>query len=175
MNKRLLGAALALYTMIALSAYALCARSEEAVETVTMWVLCDPSSEVYAREKPSVRAEIAKHLYCGDAVQVDGKEQKDSAGRVWAYCPGLSCERGYGWISKAYLVDSDVTIYYLPKESYVKASGRVRARSAPNGDLWEWLDPGDEVMVYAAGGEWACTNQGYVRREYLPEVMEIDP
>lgn len=132
-------------------------------EGVTRWVLCTPDGEVNIRSRATTDSEVTGRVFAGDAVQVSGGKNR------WAWCEGLGTEMGEGYIHQGYLVDSEVTLYPEPVTMTVAGRGRVAARRSVDGERRKWLRPGDQVTVYATGGGWACTSDGYIQSKFLEE------
>ena len=135
-------------------------------ETETYWVMCNPDSFVFIREYPKKSSVEGGYLEYGDSVEVDGRKRNG----YW-HIEGLTTELGEGWVKGMYLVDEEPE---SPGEkTYVVVSkGRLAVRNGVNGKRTRWLKPGEEVVVYGMTSEWAVTNVGYVKVEYLEEVGE---
>lgn len=161
-------ASLALLFVLLLPCCAIAAK-----DPVTMTVLCLPDSFVTVRSSAGLRGGSIGRLYLGDSVQVDSVK-RDSSGRNWWHCTGLACESEAGYVCMDYLTDGDCTLYgQHGTPAAVTANGRVAARKSVGGERKSWLKPGASVTVYAVCGDWAVTNRGYVRREYL-SIQEVD-
>lgn len=151
--KRLLCLLLAVFFLFSVS------LSEEYYETV--WILCQPDSFVNIRFKPSGRSDVIGYADCGDAFETDGRIKN---GFLHVYA---TIENGEGWISCGYVVYSKPE--YIGKKMVVDAKGRVKARKTVNGKRRCWVKPGDVVKVYWAA-EWAATNKGFIKYEYLEAI-----
>lgn len=139
-------------------------------EEATWSVLCQPDSYVSIRGRASTSGSVEGRLYLGDAVTVD-KLATDDQGRSWAHCIGLSVEAGSGWVCAGYLAQGEATVYEQGAAGVIKANGRVAARKSIDGERREWLRDGDTATVWGVCGNWAVTDKGYVKAEYL-EVAE---
>lgn len=137
---------------------------EEACET--WYVLCTPTGEVNIRSNPSTDADTEGWITCGESVQVTGKRNR------WACCINLQRESTTGWVHAGYLVDGEITLYTEPVTMVVSSNGRVAARRSVEGERRKWLRPLDQVVVYATGGGWACTDAGYIQSKYIKGVQD---
>lgn len=125
------------------------------------WVMCNPESYVVIREKPKKSGTECGYLLYGDDVKIDGKQRNG----YW-HVVDCSTEFGEGWVKGLYLVAEPPEA--PDEEIYVVVSrGRLAARNGVNGERRRWLKPGTEVIVYGKTSEWAVTNLGYVKIEYL--------
>lgn len=137
-----------------------------AVAEETYYVLCKPDSFVYVREFPKKNSEEIGFLYYGDSVEVDGKKRNG----YW-HVVGVNTESGDGWVRKLYL-DDDEPIQMTPQKYLVVSKGRLATRNGVKGKRQGWLKPGSEIKVYGMNDEWAVTNKGYVKAEYLEVLVE---
>lgn len=124
----------------------------------TVWVLCNPESYVNIRSRASKHAEVSGYACCGDAFETDGKTRN---GFLHVIAP---VEAGEGWISEGYIVRSEPE--QVCEAWTVSSEGRVAARAKVNGRRIRWMHDGDVVWVYGIA-EWAVTNRGFIRSEYL--------
>lgn len=132
----------------------------------TYYVICDPDSFVYIREFPKKNSREAGFLYYGDSVEVDGKKRNG----YW-HVVSVNTEMGDGWVKGLFLDDDEPMI--MSTTSYLVVSrGRLAARNGVNGKRIAWLKPGTKIKVYGMSEEWAVTNRGYVKAEYLEVVGE---
>lgn len=129
-------------------------------EQQTVWVLCRPGSSVNIRSRASSRSEIVGYASCADGFVTDGRRKN---GFVHVYA---SIETGEGWISSRYIVDTEPA--YVGETRSIDSTGRVQARQYIGGKRLRWLRPGQEVMVYWIS-DWAITDVGYVRWEFIGE------
>lgn len=155
---------LILITMMVLDAVPI-AQGEDDTETGTPhYVLCIPGSEVNIRSGPSTDTDGQGWVVCGDEVEVVSTRNR------WARCINLERESTVGWVHLGYLVKGIVTVHEEPITMVIESNGRVAARRSVDGKRRKWLKNGDQVRVYAFGGNWACTDQGYIRTGYLGGV-----
>ena len=135
-------------------------------ELVKVWVMCKPGSQVNVRRTPDKRAMEVGYLDSGDWFLTDG-----SSADGWIRCYGIG-EYGEGWVYCGYVVTEEPEAVF---EQYVCcAPKRVAIRRWMNGpkvDGSAWLTNGSDVDVFYMADEWACTNRGYILREWL----EVDP
>lgn len=126
--------------------------------TEDVWVLCQPNSFVWIRERPSGRSPEAGYAECGDVFETDGRKKN---GFLHVYA---SVETGEGWISLGYIVwEKPVRVF---ETRHIDSKGRVNARRTIGGKRRCWLKDGDEIKVYWMA-EWAVTNKGFVKAEYI--------
>ena len=124
------------------------------------FILCKPKSTVNARYSPSTRSEVVGWFDCGDYVETDGITKNG-----FVHIVDCSLEVSEAWISARYLVEDQPTIFEI--RVIVIGGGRVAARRWVNGQRARWVKPGQEVTVYAWSDEWAITNRGYIKTEFL--------
>lgn len=137
----------------------LVARGEENRLTEA-WVLCQPDSYVNIRERASSRSAYAGMLMSGDRIWVDGRT-KDG----YAHCENMSNELGEGWVHAGYIVFEEPE--EVNKECRISSNGRVSCRRTIGGDRRCWVVDGSEVFVYQVAGEWAVTDKGFVKTEFI--------
>ena len=126
--------------------------------TEDVWVLCQPDSFVYIRQKPSGRSGDIGYAECGDVFETDGRKKN---GFLHVYA---SVETGEGWISLGYIVwEKPVRVFAT---RHIDSRGRVNARRTIGGKRRCWLRDGDQIRVYWMA-EWAVTNKGFVKAEYI--------
>lgn len=137
------------------------ARADGIQEEV--WVLCEPGGVVNLREKP--KGEIFGGVQAGAVMWTDGKQKQG-----FLHVLELPAEESTGWISARYIV------YDRPQEIMqqrtIRAEGRVACRTWIGGKVRKWAYDGDVVTVYSMSSEWACTDWGYIRTEYVGEEAE---
>ena len=129
--------------------------------TTTMWILCQPGDYVHARSGPSTRRESLGRLVTGDHVEVDG-QTKDG----FAHVARLCLEEDVGWIYAGYLIEEE------PKDAKgmvytISANGRVACRKYIDGPRRCWVVDGSQVKVYGYTSQWAVTNKGFIRTEFV--------
>jgi len=123
------------------------------------WVVCQPEDYINIRKSPSRRSEITGWSVSGMGFETDWVERNG-----FMHIVGVT-EYGDGWISSAYLVyDEPVGIN---DEAKVIGNARVACRRSIDGKRRCWLKPGSTVTVYWWSTEWAVTDKGFIRSEYL--------
>ena len=127
-----------------------------------VFILCQPDSWVNAREKPQKSGDSIGRLECGQKILTDGRERNG-----YLHCIRLSFEISEGWVSKGYIVSDEPQA--RNQLATVRAGGRVACRRGVNGSRKGWVRPGAVVKITASSSEWAVTNKGFIRREYLDE------
>ena len=127
----------------------------------TRFILCNPKLEnhVAIRRSPRKGAEETGRLDCGDPIITDGKVKNG-----YLHILGMT-EDGEGWVHTGYVVNDKPVIDRCM--ATVAARGRVMARRFIGGKRTEWLAVCSDVRVLAMSAEWAVTNRGYVRTEFL--------
>lgn len=140
----------------------LVARGEENRLTEA-WVLCQPDSYVNIRERASSRSAYAGMLMSGDQIWVDGRT-KDG----YAHCENMSNELGEGWVHAGYIVFEEPE--EVNQECRISSNGRVSCRRTIDGDRRCWVVDGSEVFVYQVAGEWAVTDKGFVKTEFISGI-----
>jgi len=125
------------------------------------FILCNPTEGNYVciRRSPMKHAKESGRLECGDRIRTDGKVRNG-----YLHILGMT-EDGEGWVHSGYVVNDEPVIRKCMAS--VAASGRVMARRNIRGKRTAWLAVCSEVRVYARSEEWAVTNRGFVRTEYL--------
>lgn len=96
----------------------------------------------------------------------------DEIGRKW-YSVSGKCgvdDWGGGWILARYVTFDKPD--FIERTCYISANGRVAARRTAdkNSDVLEWLHDGDEIKVNLVTGEWAWTDRGYVKRDFISGI-----
>lgn len=145
---------------VLLLAFVVCAALAEESGSLTedVWVMCQPDSFVWIRERPSGKSPEAGYAECGDTFETDGSK-KNGFLRIYA-----SVEAGEGWISLGYIVwEKPIKVF---ETRHIDSKGRVNARRTVNGKRRCWLCDGEEIKVYWMA-EWAVTNKGFVKAEYI--------
>ena len=133
------------------------AEAEE-IEGRQCWVLCMPDSVVNIRRKPG--GEIFGGATCGSDMLTDEKIRN---GYLHVY--DLAAEESEGWISTRYIVYDEPVAFH--QKMTVRADGRVACRKWIGGKVSGWVNDGDNVFVYSISYEWAVTDRGYIRSEFL--------
>ena len=132
-------------------------------ELTAAWVLCQPDSYVNIRERASSRSAYAGMLMSGDQIWVDGRT-KDG----YAHCENMSNELGEGWVHAGYIVFDEPE--EVNRECLISSNGRVSCRRTIDGDRRCWVVNGSEVFVYQVAGEWAVTDKGFIKTEFISGI-----
>lgn len=132
-----------------------------------VWVLCMPDSEVNVRERPKKTGEIFGGAMCGACMWTDNVKRNG-----YLHVLDLAAESDTGWISARYVVyDEPVEVNAVME---IRSDGRVACRRWINGKINSWIMNGDRLTVYWMSPSWAVTSRGYIRSEFLTEVVESD-
>ena len=132
-----------------------------------VWVLCMPDSEVNVRERPKKTGEIFGGAMCGACMWTDNVKKNG-----YIHVLDLAAESDTGWISARYVVyDEPVEVNAVME---IRSDGRVACRRWINGKINSWIMNGDRLTVYWMSPSWAVTSRGYIRSEFLTEVVESD-
>ena len=132
-----------------------------------VWVLCMPDSEVNVRERPKKTGEIFGGAMCGACMWTDNVKKNG-----YFHVLDLAAESDTGWISARYVVyDEPVEVNAVME---IRSDGRVACRRWINGKINSWIMNGDRLTVYWMSPSWAVTSRGYIRSEFLTEVVESD-
>ena len=140
---------------------------EEEPDYQTLYVMCKPKSFVNVRAFPKKNATEVGRVECGDEVLTLG-EKRGKYIRI--YDPAF--ESGDCWIHRGYLTEEKPEIYPEGNTFTIQAKGRVAVRRYIKGARRVWIRPGKAVTVYAITKEWALTNRGYIKTEFLEEAAE---
>ena len=165
-NKKIGTWILALILAIGFLAGTIINRVMAEAQTVTAWVLCQPGDYVNARVRPSRRSESTGRFECGDTVELDGETEEG-----FAHVVGPNLESGAYWMHTGYLSFDEPEWYGDEMEIIGKA--RVAARKNMAGEVRVWLQPGTVVQVFWITEEWAVTNRGFIRTEWL-DVASVE-
>ena len=157
MNRKLLAVMTALLMALTIVLPAL------AVETETVWVICQPDSVVNIRSRASSRSEAVGYAMPCDSFETDCEKK---SGFLHIYAPIETME---GWVSLGYVVWEEPVRVFETRE--IEASGRVAARRTVDGKRRCWLKPGDTVTVYYMA-EWCVTSAGFVRADFIGGLIE---
>ena len=130
-------------------------------ETFTCWVICQPNDYVNARAKPMRRSTIAGRFDPIDEITTDGVIKNG-----YLHIVGMGLETGDAWIHAGYIS------YEKPEKlggqpAIVVSRGKLAARKYINGKVRKWLKRGSQVTVYYVTDEWAVTNRGFVKTQYI--------
>lgn len=132
----------------------------------TCWALCKPKGRVNLRIDPKKESKSVGWLECGDSFLTDGETRNG-----WLHV--LDAGECDCWIYTGYVaVEEPVRV----EEPYVCVAKKwVACRRWVNGPQIKgkrgWLHNGSNVNVFYIAGEWAVTDRGYIRSEWL----EADP
>ena len=121
------------------------------------WIICEDYVQI--RQWASRNATSIGQLDPGDEIEIDGKTESG-----WAHIVS-PCD---GWVWAGYITFSEPQKIDAP--GVVTAKKRVAARrwcDGPNVDSKPWLISGSEVRIYWMCDDWALTNRGYVKSEWL--------
>ena len=153
--------------MLLMALILLCsAASAERIQE-EIWVLCMPGSEVNVRERPKKTGQIFGGAMCGACMWTDNVKKNG-----YLHVLDLAAESDTGWISARYVVyDEPVEVNAVME---IRSDGRVACRRWINGKINSWIMNGDRLTVYWMSPSWAVTSRGYIRSEFLTEVVESD-
>ena len=126
------------------------------------WVLCHPDSCVCLRAAPRKTGIEFGGAMLGADMLTDGKTRNG-----YLHVFDLNAEETAGWISCRYVVFDEPR--EIECELRVQAQGRVAVRKWINGKIIKWMHDGDQIYVYAMSDEWAVTDRGYIKTEFLEE------
>lgn len=143
------------------AAFTVTLRAGADTET-TVWIMCQPGDWVHVRRRASTKSESLGRLEAGDPVVFTGGT-KDGFIRA-----KVSLEENEGWIYAGY-VSAEKPVNMGGADYVVRADGRVACRKCIDGARRCWVVDGSRVSVYWMTGEWAVTNKGFIRSEYLKE------
>lgn len=149
--------------VIALDAYTVATEINRAhAETVytKQWIIC--KDYVIIRNWPSRKATEGGQLDPGDEIEIDGKT-KDGFAHIVSPVDG--------WVWAGNIVSSQPE--KVECKAFVTAKKRLYCRrwvDGPTVDSKPYLVNGSEVRVFWMNDEWAVTNRGYLRSEWL-EMM----
>ena len=131
----------------------------------TVWVLCQPDSYVNIRATANKHGKEAGYALCGDSFETDGKVRN---GYLHVLAPN---ELGEGWIAEGYIVWNEPK--EVNAEYTIRSNGRVSIRKTIDGKRRKWGHDSDVLTVYWMTSEWALTNQGFIRTEYLEAPNDL--
>lgn len=153
--------------MLLMALILLCTVSSAERIQEEVWVLCMPDSEVNVRERPKKTGEIFGGAMCGACMWTDNVKKNG-----YIHVLDLAAESDTGWISARYVVyDEPVEVNAVME---IRSDGRVACRRWINGKINSWIMNGDRLTVYWMSPSWAVTSRGYIRSEFLTEVVESD-
>ena len=163
--KKKVAIAAALILLVGFLLGTLIIRVQAEEQTITAWVLCQPGDYVNARTGHSRRSQSTGRFETGDELELDGKTDDG-----FVHVVGPNLESGDYWVYVGYVAMDEPEWY--GDEMEVIGTARVAARKNMTGEVRKWLQPGDKVMVYWITEEWAVTNRGFIRTEWL-EVASV--
>lgn len=135
-----------------------CLVLHEAMADSDGWIMCD--SYVNIRETPRKNGNELGRLDAGDRIRTDDKVRNG-----YLHIIDAGTETGDGWVYAGYV------IYDEPERKdalmVITGNGRVNARRWVDGPKKARLKPGTVVTVKWLGYDWALTNRGYIRSEYI--------
>ena len=130
------------------------------------YVICNPKSWTNVRDFPNKKQPVTGRLEYGEEVWSDGQRKN---GYVHVY--GLNNEAGEGWVYHLYLdiwePMDDVEGWY-----FNTSKSRVALRNGVNGKRIGWLKPDSKIYVLGMTAEWAVTDIGYLKADYLEEIAD---
>jgi len=132
-------------------------------ETEDAYIICNPESIVNIHANPKKKSAVEGGFYAGTLIHLDGKKKNG-----FYHCVNVSNETGEGWVSSKYVVFDEPT--FPNCQAIVVSKGRLAARASVNGKRIRWLKPGNTVFIYCQTEEWAVTDKGYVKTEYLEVI-----
>lgn len=160
MRKRGNAALIAAWALVAVLAIAVVAQAATSKDTVTAWVVCQPGNYVNVRLKPSTKSESIGRFETGYTAEVTGKTRNGFAHVK------VSLEYDEGWIHAGYLV-FDEPVWMEGAMYTVRSNGRVACRKYVDGPRRCWVVNGSTLQVFWIAGEWAVTNKGFIRSEFI--------
>lgn len=155
-----------IFILIALCVLILVDPAFARAEETEVWILMKPGDYVNVRMEPKKKSQAIGRLDAGDGFLTDGRTKN-------GFLHVLDVGECDGWVYKWYVVTEAPEVvdeYYT-----VSAKKRVLCRRGVSGPRVKgrlgWMKNGTRVKVYCIAGDWAITNRGYVRSEWL----EVDP
>lgn len=139
---------------------ALFAQIPTLADEIELFIICNPETHVCVRRSPKKGAEETGHLDFGDSVWTDGKKRNG-----YLHVIDIT-EAGEGWVFAGNTIE-DEPVKLVNARANVAATGRVMSYRWVNGKKNGWVNIGTQVIVYAMSDEWAVTNRGYIRTQYL--------
>ena len=124
-----------------------------------MYVICQPDDYVNVRMNPSRKSSVVGYVEAGDRFLTDGRKKNG-----YIRCYGIG-ETGEGWIHCGYVVDDRPE--RVSGTAVVVSNGRLAARKCIGGKTRKWLKNMDIVKIYWISDEWAITDKGFVKNNYL--------
>ena len=126
----------------------------------SVFILCQPDSWVNVRNSPNRQGTVIGRFEIGDELETDGRMKHG-----FLHLVNLSLEDTEGWIHAGFVTEYPVKVYQVKTE--IVSRGRVACRRAINGTRRKWLKDGMKITVYAYSTEWAVTDRGFVKTDYI--------
>lgn len=126
----------------------------------SVFILCNPKTPVNVRRSPKKGNNVSGRLDFGDSVMTDGEKRNG-----YLHVLGVT-EDGEGWIFAGYVIEDEPEKMEQTRAN-VAASGRVMSYRWIDGKRNGWVKVGTDLRVLAISDEWAVTDRGYIRTEYL--------
>ena len=160
-TRRVLAVVAAVLILATVYGVQMAAIRQARAEGTVFWVLCQPNDYINVRMTPSTRSDIVGRLETGDTIYFDGKTRNG-----FCHLNPAQLEVSEAWIYSGYVSE------YEPRDmggkTYrVTSEARVAARKCIEGERLRWMYDGDLVKVWYMTEEWAVTNRGFIRSEYL--------
>lgn len=156
-------ACLVLFVALFVSSYIIAANANTNDDELTVWVVCQPNSYINVRQAPSKSAPVCGYLDSCDKIIISTKAKN---GFFRILYPAFECE-GYvycGFVSTSEPMPMDGQTYTVVSNARVAAR---RWMDGPRVSVGGWLINGTEVQVFYMTDEWAVTNRGFVKAEFL--------
>lgn len=150
--------------MLIVAISVVCVKAMEPALTEA-WILCQPDSYVNIRARASSKSQAEGYLLSGDRIWLDG-ETDDG----YAHIDMASTERGEGWVHAGYIVFNKPQD--INRQCVIRTNGRVACRRTIDGHRRCWVIDGSTVYVYKIAGEWAVTDKGFIKSEYISGAEE---
>ena len=139
---------------------ALLASFTAVADNTKVFILCNPKTPVIVRKLPKKGSEETGRLDFGDWVITDGKKKNG-----FLHVIGIT-EAGEGWIFAGHTI-SDQPVKMEKARATIAATGRVMSYRWVNGRKNGFLDIGEDVKLLAWSEDWAVTDHGYIKTQYL--------
>lgn len=136
-------------------------------QLATCWIMCKPGSRVEIRATPNKGGISEGWLECGDSFETDSETKNG-----WIRCYGVG-DAGEGWIYLGYVTTNKpeaVGERYVCVANIQAACRRWMA--GPQIERAPWIRNGEYCQVLVTDGEWAVTNRGYIKCEWLEVSVE---
>ena len=136
-------------------------------QLATCWIMCKPGSRVEIRATPDKGGISEGWLDCGDSFETDAETKNG-----WIHCYGVG-DAEEGWIYLGYVTTQkpeEIGERYVCVANYRAACRKWMA--GPQIESAPWIYNGQYCQVLVSDGEWAITNRGYIRAEWLEVSVE---